>query len=63
MTAFIKWQDRLGLPRAVDAAASLGVTRQAVALLRAGKRQPSGPMARLMEIIERNPDLAIRQPR
>jgi len=56
-TDFALWQDRVGLTRAVNAAAALGVTRQTVYALRRGLQQPHPSTRRLMEVIEANPHL------
>ena len=64
MTTFIfpAWYARMGYAGyrggVRDCARDLGVTREHVRLLRRGERQPSGPMVKLCEAIERHKDQA-----
>ena len=55
-TDFPAWEVRVGLSRASETAKALGISRQAVDLLRKGERQPSGSTRRLMDLIE-HPEL------
>lgn len=49
---FVAWERRHGLSRAVDTARMLGVSRQTVHDLRAGRSDISPPMRRLMDVLD-----------